>query len=162
VSDPSSNADSAGSAEIFTLEAASPVRALGIAAIAAVAGAVLWVVSAVADLPLGFAVLGAAVLIFAVTLALVALLLARRMRTTVTIEPEQVTVSEGQERRTVAWADIYEVTLKDRRLTLGARSDSTLDLVIRNPRPMSDPRFRAMLVSVQRHLDADRGYSPLI
>ena len=163
VSDPSSNApDSLESAEIFHLEAASPVRALGIAAIAAIAGAVLWVVSAVADLPLALAVLGAAMLIFAVSLALVAVLLARRLRTTVKIEPEQLTVTDGPDHRTVAWGDIYEVTLKGRRLTLGARSDSTLDLVIRNPRPMNDPRFRALVVSVQRHLDADRGYRPLI
>ena len=147
--------------EVFTLKAASPVRALGIAAIAALIGAVVWVVAAVADLPLFVHILGAGILIFAVSLVVVALLLSARLRTIVRIDPQQVTVSDGPERRSLPWADIYEVTLKGRRLTLGARTDSTLDLVIRNPRAENDPTFRALLVSVQSHLDADRGYSPL-
>jgi hypothetical protein len=148
--------------EVFTLKAASPVRALGIAAIAALVGAVLWVFAAIADLPLVVDILGAGLLIFAVSLAVVALLLSARLRITVRIDPHQVTVSDGRESQSLTWPDVYEVTLKGRRLTLGARADSTFDLVIRNPRADIDPTFRALLVSVQRHLDADRGYSPLV
>jgi hypothetical protein len=156
-------ADPVGSpTEVFTLKAASPVRALGIAAIAALIGAVVWVFAAVADLPLVLDILGAGVLIFAVSLAVVALLLSARLRTTVRIDPHQVTVSDGSTQQTLPWADIDEVTLKGRRLTLGARADSTLDLVVRNPRAENDPTFRALLVSVQSHLDADRGYRPFV
>lgn len=158
-----SDADSGSSPpEVFTLKAASPVRALGISAIAALIGAVVWVIAAVADLPLVVVILGAGILIFAVSLAVVALLLSARLRTTVKLDPQQVTVADGQDQRTLPWSDIYEVTLKGRRLTLGARDDSTLDLVVRNPRSENDPTFRALLVSVQRHLDADRGYSPFV
>jgi hypothetical protein len=156
-------ADSVSSpTEVFSLRAAPPVRALGIAAIAALLGAAVWVMGAVADLPLVVDILGAGILILAASLAVVALVLSARLRTTVRIDSRQVTVSDGPDQRTLPWADIHEVTLKGRRLTLGARGDSTRDLVVRNPRAENDPTFRSLLVSVQSHLDADRGYRPFV
>jgi len=156
---PSGEVDSG--VETFALKAELPVRALALAAVTALLGAGIWVLAGVADLPLVVTILGAGLLVLALALAVAASVMVARVRSTVQVDRQQITLTEGTQVRSAAWADIHEVTLKDRRLTLASRGDGTPDLIIRNPRTVIDPTFRALLVSVQSHLDADRGYSPL-
>lgn len=140
----------------FDLTAVPPVRAFAISAGAALLAIVLFVVWGETDL-VATLVLGVAVLLFAISLTTVALLLTRRLRTTVILAPETLTVTSGRETREQRWGDIDHVDLKGPRLTFTVKGEAP-DLVVVNPRTPADTTFMTMLVEIQQRLDADRGY----
>lgn len=140
----------------FTLTAVPPVRAFAIAAGAAVVAIVLLVVWGQTDL-LVTLVLGIAVLLFAITLTTVAAVLTRRLRTTVVLAPEALTVVHGGQTREQPWAEIEHVDLRGPRLTFTVKGDAD-DVVVINPRRPTDTTFMTMLAEIQQRLDADRGY----
>lgn len=142
----------------FELSAPAPVRALAISAGAGVAAMVLLVVWGVAGRPQVFAVLGMAVLILALALAVAALGLTRRLRTTVLVKATSVVVVRGRRTRSLAWADIDQVTLQGARLTLAAKPGAGEDCILVNPRDPADPTFGSLLTVVQASLNSDRGY----
>ena len=141
----------------FELKAVPPVRALAISAAAAVLAIVLLVVWGVTDLPLVVLVLGIALLVLALSLTLAALLLTRRLRTTVVLTPQAITVVRGRRTESLAWGDVAEVALRGFRLSLVSKSGDASASVI-NPRTPSDPTFRSLTAALQNGLNADRGY----
>jgi uncharacterized membrane protein len=140
----------------FTLTPPPPVRALAIAAVTALVGAALMVVSQVLDLGPVVLVVGLVGLVLAVILAVAALALGVRARAQLVLEAEAVTVRRSGQQSRVPWSDIDTVTLTGPRLTLVRKSGA--DVVVVNPRTPADPTFAALLAALQRRLDTDRGY----
>ncbi len=124
-------------------------------------GAGLIVAAAAAGWPLAIKIIGVALLIFAVSLAILALLFVLRLRMVVVTGPEELTVLRGRQTRAVAWSMIDTVKLNGQRLTVVTRPEAAPSLEVINPRTASDPTFLALISTVQRRLDADRGYRPI-
>ena len=143
----------------FTLTAPPPVRALAIAAVTALVGAGLIVISQMLDLGAVVLAVGVVGLVLAVALAVAALVLGARVRSELLLETEAITIRGAGEERRVPWADIDTVTLLGPRLTFVRRTGA--DVVVVNPRGPADRTFRALLTAVRRRLDADRGYRDL-
>lgn len=141
----------------FELTAPPPVRALAISAGTAVVGTALLVVWGVADLPVVVAILGIVVLVLALALAVAALVMTRRLRTSVRLTADAITVVRGGRTDSHHWADINEVALRGSRLILVSKSGGT-DTALINPRPPGDPTFMSLAVALQDRLNADRGY----
>ena len=134
---------------------------MAISAIGAVVGAGLIVLAAAQDWSLVIMILGIAVLIFAVSLAVTAALLVRRLRTVVVAGSDQLAVLRGRQSRSVAWSVIDKVSLRGPRLTVITKTGGGANLMVINPRTPEDPTFLALIAAVQRRLDDDRGYQPL-
>jgi hypothetical protein len=146
------------SAERFTLTARPPVRALGIAAVTTLLGAVLMVLAQARHLGLVLLIIGSALLVFGLSLGLVAILLMSRLRSTVVLDSDEVTVVRGGRRQSLAWSAIEQVDLSGPRLSMISKSNDQPGLIVINPRTPTDPTFLAVVAAVQKRLDADRGY----
>ncbi len=138
--------------ETFELRSPAPVRALGIASAAAVAGAVVIVLSSHPAVT----ALGAVVLGLGLLLAVVALGLAARLRSTVRVDGAGLEVSRGSRKGRLAWADIDRVQESRHQLVALARGDER-DLVITLPGPRGSTYAR-LLDSLKLRLDKSRGY----
>jgi hypothetical protein len=99
-------------------------------------------------------------LAFALALVLAAVLASRRLRQTVRLDESGVTVRKGRRTSRVAWADITSVTVTGARLAL-LRRDGEPPVELLNPGGPSEAAFAALMESLQRSLDDDRGYRPL-
>jgi hypothetical protein len=143
----------------FTLTAPPPVRSLAISAGAAVIGAATIVLGSALDLPRVVPIAGVGLMIFAVALAVLALVLITRLRTTLVLDPESITIIKGRRRRVVPWSTIDTVRRQGPRLLLitkpeGGASDAT----VVNPGAETDATFSALIAEIQKRLNADRGY----
>ena len=146
--------------QLFTLHARPPVRALAIAAGAEVIGALLLVGWGALDLPVAVAVVGGLVLAFGTVLVGAALVLSGRLRTQVHLGADEITVTRGGQRRSLAWSKVREVKLQHPQLHL-VGPDLADGLVIVNPRADGDPLFASLMGAIRQRLDTDRGYRPL-
>ena len=72
--------------ERFALTARPPVRALAIAAVTTLLGAVLMVLAQARDLGIVLLIIGSALLVFGLTLGLLAIMLVARLRSTVVLD----------------------------------------------------------------------------
>ena len=142
----------------FALAAPPPVRSLAISAGAAVMAAAMIVLGSALDLPQVVTVAGVGLLIFAAVLAVVALILTARLRTTLLLDPESITIIKGRRRRIVAWSMIDIVRRQGPRLLLITKPEAGADATVLNPGPGTEATFDALIAEVQRRLDADRGY----
>ena len=142
----------------FTLAAPPPVRSLAISAGAALIAAAMIVLGSALDLPRVAIIAGATLMIFAVALALVAVALTVRLRTTLILDPESITIINGRRRRVVGWSTIDLVRRQGPRLLLITKPGSGSDLTVFNPRADNDVMFSALIAEIQKRLDADRGY----
>jgi Bacterial PH domain len=113
------------------------------------------------DLPRAVLFAGIGLMIFAVVLAVVALVLTARLRTTLVLDPESITIINGRRRHVVPWSTIDIVRRQGPRLLLitkpegdGGGSDAT----VVNPRAETDATFSALIAEIQKRLNADRGY----
>ncbi len=140
----------------YVLRPRPPVRALAIASLAALAGAVLTVLAAAFDLPGAVLLLGAVVLGVALALAVAGLLLTARLRSTISLDPAGLRLSRGHQRVDLAWGDISAVDLTADSIVLRTRDHVRTELP--NPRGTSDPVVSSMLNAIREALDADRGY----
>jgi hypothetical protein len=118
---------------------------------------VLMVLWQVVDLPAVVLIAGVVVLVLAVALAISALVLTRRLRTSVTLTADSITLVRGRRTETVNWADVDEVALRGSRLTLVSKN-SIRNTSLVNPRPAGDPTFMSLVVALQDRLNANRGY----
>jgi hypothetical protein len=118
---------------------------------------VLMVLWQVLDLPAVVLIAGVVVLVLAVALAISALVLTWRLRTSVTLTADSITLVRGRRTETVNWADVDEVALKGSRLTLVSKN-SIRNTSLVNPRPAGDPTFMSLVVALQDRLNANRGY----
>jgi hypothetical protein len=145
----------------FVLTAPPPLRSLAISSVAAVMAAAMIVLGSALDLPQAVALAGIAIMIFAIALAVVALVLTRRLRTTLILDPESITISRGRHRSAVPWSMIDSVKMQGPRLLLITDAEADPDAVVINPRGSTDPTFAALIAEIQSRLNADRGYRPI-
>jgi hypothetical protein len=97
-------------------------------------------------------------MIFACALAVVALVLTARLRTTLALDLESITIIKGRRHRVVPWSTIEVVKRQGPRLLLITKPDGGEDATVTNPGTASDTTFDALIAEIQRRLDADRGY----
>ena len=141
----------------FTLTAPPPVRSLAISAVTAVVAAVMIVLGSALDLPQVITIAGVGLMIFALALAVVALVLTARLRTALILDSESITIIRGRRRRAVRWSMIDIVKRQGPRLLLITKPESGSDVTVINPRA-TDATFSALIAEIQKRLDADRGY----
>jgi Bacterial PH domain len=137
------------------------VRSLAISAGAAVMAAVMIVLGSVLDLPQVIMIAGVGLMIFAVILAVVALVLTVRLRTTLVLDPKSITIINGRRRQVVPWSMIDVVRRQGSRLLLITKPEGGSDLTVLNPRAETDATFSALIAEIQKRLNADRGYRKL-
>jgi hypothetical protein len=114
------------------------------------------------DLPQVVRVAGAVLLIFAVVLALVALVLTARLRTSLVLNSESITIIKGRHRRVLSWSMIDTVRRQGPRLLLITKPEGGADARVLNPGAATEATFDALIAEIQRRLDADRGYRRLL
>ena len=146
----------------FTLAAPPPVRSLAISAGAAVIAAAVIMLGSALDLPQVVTVAGAVQLILAVVLALVALVLTARLRTSLVLNSESITIIKGRRRRALSWSMIDTVRRQGPRLLLITKPDAGADATVLNPGTATEATFDALIAEIQRRLDADRGYRRIL
>jgi hypothetical protein len=134
------------------------VRSLAISAGAAVIAAAMIVLGSALDLPLLVTIAGVGLMIFACLLAVVALVLTARLRTTLALDSESITIIKGRRRRVVPWSTIEVVRSQGHRLLLITKTGDTEDATVVNPGTATDATFNALIAEIQRRLDANRGY----
>jgi uncharacterized membrane protein len=105
--------------------------------------------------PVIFPILGAVMLVLAVTLVVVALAAARRMAVTVVLDDERLRVQGEGRTQSADWSDVVKVTRATGRITLHRRNGSRVALVL--PRGGAGD-LNALGVDIARRLDANRGY----
>jgi hypothetical protein len=137
------------------------VRSLAISAVAAVIAAALIVLTSALQLPRAVATAGIIIMIFAVGLAVVALVLTVRLRTALILDQQSITIIKGRRRRILDWSVIDSVTLQGARLKLITKPQGAADATVLNPRSAADATFTALAADISRRLDADRGYQRL-
>lgn len=131
-----------------------PVRALLIAAGAALVGALLVIGSGVFGWPGFLAVTGALVLVLGCVLGGVAAVVSRRMRVTVAMDDEGYRIAGAASPQQGRWADVTKVTQAPGRLVLqeGERRVTLVD-------PSGGDRaLTALGAQIGRFLDRSRGY----
>jgi hypothetical protein len=122
-----------------------------------VIAAVMIVLGSALDLPQAVTVVGAALLLLAVGLALAAVVLTARLGTTLVLDAESITIIKGR-RRVVPWSMIEIVRRRGPRLLLITKPEGGADATVLNPGPATDATFDALIAEIGRRMDADRGY----
>jgi hypothetical protein len=138
-----------------------PIRSLAISAVVAVVSAAMIVLGAALQLPQVVMIIGIGLIAFAVVLAVVALAFTVRLRTTLILSPQSITIIKGRRRRVVAWSMIDRVKMQGARLLLITKPEGGPDATVHNPRPTTDAAFSALITEIRKRLDADRGYQRL-
>jgi hypothetical protein len=144
--------------ERFALSAPPPVRPFAIAALLAIIGAALAVSSRALGLGSVALVLGIVVLGLAAALVLSALIVLGRLRSTLVLDADGITVSRGRRTRRLLWSDIDSVGLVGQRLTFRTKPAGDEDVSVINPRSGTDPRFTSLVAAIRGRLNANRGY----
>jgi Bacterial PH domain len=137
------------------------VRSLAISAGAAVIAAAMIVLGSALNLPQVIVIAGVGLMIFAVILAVVALVLTGRLRTTLVLDPKSITIINGRRRQVVPWSMIDVVRRQGARLLLITKPEGGSDVTVLNPRAETDATFSALIAEIQKRLNADRGYRQL-
>lgn len=145
--------------QTYVLSAPPPVRALAIASVAALLGAVLVVLSATTGLPGLVLVVGVVLLLAGLALAIAGLVLTARLKTTVSLDSDGLHLSRGTARTELPWREITGVDLTANHILV--RTSTADGAQILNPRGPSDPSVRRLMNAVREALDADRGYQNL-
>lgn len=116
------------------------------------------VLSSVLDLPQVMVIAGVGLMIFAVMLAVVALVLTLRLRTTLVLDPKSITIINGRRRQVVQWSMIDVVRRQGSQLLLITKPEGVPDVTVLNPRAETDATFSTLIAEIQKRLNADRGY----
>jgi hypothetical protein len=142
----------------FALTAPPPVRSLAISAGTAVVAAAMIVLGSALDLPQAIVIAGVGLMIFAVMLAVAALVLTVRLRTTLVLDPQSITIIKRRQRQVVPWSMIDVVRRQGSRLLLITKPEGGADVTVLNPRAETDATFSALMAEIQKRLNADHGY----
>ena len=116
------------------------------------------VLSSVLDLQQVMVIAGVGLMIFAVMLAVVALVLTVRLRTTLVLDPKSITIIKGRRRQVVQWSMIDVVRRQGSQLLLITKPEGVPDVTVLNPRAETDATFSTLIAEIQKRLNADRGY----
>jgi len=84
--------------------------------------------------------------------------LTARLRTTLALDPQSITIIKARRRRVVPWSTIDVVKRQGPRLLLITKPDGGEDATVVNPGTGTETTFNAVIAEIQRRLDADRGY----
>ena len=103
-------------------------------------------------------VVGAVGLTFAIALALAGVILARRLRSTLVLDADAITLVRGRRTDRLPWSDIESVRLTGPRLTFLTKTAGAADVSVINPKGRTDPTFTAMVTAIRDRLDVDRSY----
>jgi hypothetical protein len=141
----------------FVLTALPPLRSLAISSVSALIAAAMVVLGTALELPQAVAIAGMGLMIFAVVLAAVALVLTARLRTTLILDSQSISITRGRHRRVLPWSMIQTVKMQGPRVLL-ITPEARPDAEIINPRRSTDATFAALISEIQRRLNADRGY----
>jgi hypothetical protein len=144
--------------ERFALTAPPPVRTLAIAALVAIVGATLMVGSSAFGLGSVVLVLGAVGLAFAILLAVAGVVLASRLRSTLELDTDGITLTRGRRTERLSWSDVDSVKLSGQRLTFLTKTAGHGDVSVINTGSPTDPTFTALVTAIRDRLDVDRGY----
>ncbi|MFT3971603.1 MAG: hypothetical protein QM695_15340 [Micropruina sp.] len=132
-----------------------PLRAVAVAALLAIVGAVLIVLPAALRLPVALAVVGWVLLVGAVALLVVAAVSWRRMRVVVEFTDDGFQITGPDSSEEGSWADVTKVTQAPTSLTIHQGPERRVRLV-------SQRGVTAEMVhltgDLTRRLDASRGY----
>jgi hypothetical protein len=120
--------------------------------------AAMIVLGSALELPQVVTIAGVSLMIFACMLAVVALVLTARLRTTLLLDSESITIINGRRRRVVPWSTIDVVRTQGPRLLLITKPGDGEDATVINPGTATETTFNALIAEIQRRLDADRGY----
>jgi hypothetical protein len=145
----------------YVLTAWPPLRSLAISSVTAVIAAAMMVFGTALELPRAVAIVGLGLMVFAVVLAVVALVLTVRLRTILILDQQSITITKGRQSRVVPWSVIDRVRMQGPRLLLITSPEADPDAVVINPRGTTDATFAALITEIQRQLNADRGYRPI-
>ena len=77
-------------------------------------------------------------MVFAIALAVVALVLTARLRTTLILDSKSITIIKGRHRRVLDWSMIDSVRLQGPRLKLITKPQGGADATVLNPRSAAD------------------------
>ncbi len=142
----------------FTLRSRPPVRSFVMAALYALVGAALVVLSQVEGWPLVVTVAGALLLLLGLVVTGFAVLALNRLRTRLLLEPRTLTLVSGRRRTVLGWSEISGVGLDDTRLVFRGREGGR-DEVVPYDRSRTDrAAFADLVAALQSYLDASRGY----
>ncbi|GAB3625048.1 hypothetical protein GCM10027418_31350 [Mariniluteicoccus endophyticus] len=146
----------AADVSIYHLRPAPPVRALGIAAVAAVVGAIVLVSALQMAWPTAVAAVGGILVALGVVLLVLALVAMFRMRVRAELTPTGYSFRTPAGVRHGTWAETVKVTVSDtgHRVTFVHRDDTT-DHVI-TPLGNQDPQQDELLADVYRRLERSR------
>jgi len=145
----------------FVLRPQLSVSVLGAAAASVLAGAVLLVLAGSYDWPVLAFVAAGALLVTGLALVTLASLAYWRLRQTLVLDDEVLTVRRGAGERRLRWSDIERVTLHGDRLMLVTRSGAGEPAEVVRPAGSSPRTFTALLTAIRRRLDANRGHGNL-
>jgi hypothetical protein len=134
---------------------------LAISAGAALMAAAMIVLGSALDLPQVVMIAGVALMVFAVVLAVVAVALTVRLRTTLILDPESIVIINGRRRRVLTWSTIDIARRQGKRLLLITKPGSGSDVIVVNRRAETDATFSALIAEIRKRLNADRGYRQL-
>ena len=104
--------------------------------------------SSVLDLPQVIVIAGLGLMIFSVLLAVVALVLTVRLRTTLVLDSESITIIKGRRRQVVPWSTIDVVRRQGSRLLLITKPERGSGVTLFNPRAETDATFSALIVEI--------------
>jgi len=142
-------------ADEFVMTPRPPVRALALAAVLAIAGAVLIVVPVGGVGGIVLTVAGAVLLVCALALGLVAFAVPRRQKVVIRVDDEGYRVEAPGGVRQGEWSAVTRVTASPGRLTLHQGERERVHLV--SPAGPTH-EMDALGEAISRHLDANRGY----
>ena len=123
--------------------------------------AAMIVLGSALDLPQVVVIAGVALMALAVVLAVVAVALTLRLRTTLILDPESIAIINGGRRRVLTWSTIDIVRQQGPRLLLITKPGIGSSVTVVNPRAETDATFSELIAEIQKRLNADRGYRPL-
>ena len=121
-------------------------------------GVLLLVLASANAWPVGVLVLAVVLAVLGVALGLTALVMTRRIRSTVLSTADGISVEHAGQRSSLRWSEVGGVRVVGHRLLL-SRKEGEGSVSVLNPRMRANPTFLALMAEVQQRLDADRGYS---
>lgn len=134
------------------------VRAFGVAAALALAGASLTVGAAAWGWPLAWGVVGIVVIAAGLALVVLAVLAARRQQVVIELDAAGYRIAEPQGQRAGAWGDVTRMTGSPGRLTLHHGGAERVQLFVT---PDRADELDVVAADIARRLDASRGYTTL-
>ncbi|MFT4215808.1 MAG: hypothetical protein QM619_01290 [Micropruina sp.] len=144
------------SSRLHVLTPPLPLRAVALAAVLAIVGAVLIVLTSALDLLAALAVVGWLLLAGAVALLVVAAMSWRRMRVVVEFTDGGYRINGPESHEEGSWADVTKVTQAPTSLTIHHGPDRRVRLV--SPRGVTAEMVH-LTADLAKRLDASRGYT---